>query len=797
MPDSVKPITGSDVFELCIFKNGKPDYVGYYSDTQKAEEYIASHQKFDIFLTPHKLNPSLLQRASNTMQRADSRTNDSEVLGYKYLLIDLDPRQRLSDGQIVDRPRGVSSSDEEHSSALSLANEIIAKEGLTEENYYLIDSGNGAHIYIAIENGIQQRAIEAALNGLKVIYETDLVTVDETVCNPSRLMRAPGSINNKGATRRPCRYLHCPEHLIPVGFDFIAGLKVETATEPKPKTGIDIDLAEKIANDLGYSQKKAARMGTVYLLNKCPFCSSTDKGAVVGRIHGDGAYFFRCQHKRCKGKKWADLKEKVGLETGRLDRVRKVILEQGKEALENPDVQAEISKLKAAGDLDKLKDAAESVGIAYKALKAAARRPYAIAQDMADRWVVEHHIKTDRLNRRIYHYEDGVYVDAEDFIACLIDEKFRGINTTGFINNILDYIRRHSLYDFEDNWLAVANGLIDPDTLVRADFSPEIVTRRKLNLSYDPQAECPKFKQFVGECKTDETLLQEAGGYPLLPAYPWQKAIMLLGGGGQGKSVFLRILAEILSPENVSAASLQTLVDNRFGTNSLYGKLANIAGDISDMTLSNTATFKGLTGDDKIRAEEKGKPAYEFWNRAKLIFSANALPPSKDKSTGYFRRWILIDFNRPMVTDPNPRLAAELLEERSGIFNWMLEGAKRLNEKGFTYTKKPDEMASKYIERSEPIVKFIEECCTENFDKFETSKEVFAAYNIWARFNRKKRMSAKEFIAAMRNQTSYMIEYHRKGTPDEKYERPMGFSGIELTDKVKELKTNLETLSTS
>lgn len=792
MTDSVKPITGSDVFEMCVFNSQKkPELVGYFSDTQKADAYINGHQGFDIFLTPHRVNPSLLQRADNTMKHVTDRTNDGEVFEYKDILIDLDPRQNI-EGRIVDRPRGVSSSDEEHAAALDLADEIVADIGLAPENYILTSSGNGAHVYIPIEKGIQQPAIEAAIKGIKVLYETELVTVDETVSNPSRLMRAPGSINNKGAIKRPCKILNCPEHLMPVGYDFVAGLKVETAPEAKPKNGIDIDLAEKIANDLGYSRKKAARMGTVYLLNKCPICGSTDNGAVVGRIHGDGAYFFRCQHKRCKGKKWADLKEKVGLETGRLDRVRKAILEHGKEALEDPDVQAEVSKLKAAGDLDKLREAAESVGIAYKALKAAARRPFAIAQDMADRWIVDYHIKTDRLTRRLYHYEAGVYVDAEDFIACLIDEKFRGINTTGFISNVTDYIRRHSLYDFSDRWLALDNGLLNPDTMEKVDFRPDIVTRIKLPVAYDKTATCPKFDAFIGECKADKELLQEAAGYPLLPDYPHQKAIMLLGAGGQGKSVFLKLLAKILNEDNVSAASLQTLVDNRFGTNSLYGKLANIAGDIPDMALSDTATFKGLTGDDRVRAEEKGKPAYDFWNRAKLLFSANALPPSKDKSTGYFRRWILIDFLREMVQNPNPRLAAELLEEKSGILNWMLAGAKRLNKNGFTYTTDPEEMARTYIERSEPIVKFLEECCKEDFDGFESVKALHAVYNTWVRQNHKKKMGSRDFLNAMRNQSKYPVEYCRKTLDIERdsyghvtYEyKPWGFDGIKLIKAV-------------
>jgi P4 family phage/plasmid primase-like protien len=787
MATSVMPIVGSGVFELCTFnKYKKPESVGYFDDTAKADQYIAMNQTQDVYLTPQILNPTLTQRAHNKMVQANERTTDEYILGYRYLLIDLDPKQKLADGSIVKRPPGVSASDEEHQAALSLASHIITEIGLGDENYLKLDSGNGAHVYIPVESGIQGPAIKAATEGIKILYETELVEVDSTVSNPARLMRAPGSMNCKGGIKRPCYYLHCPEHLMPVSYEFIAGLKVETVQEPRPKDGAD--LAEKIADQLGYTTKKP---GPMWLLKECPFCESTDKGAVVGRVGADGGYYFKCHHKRCTNKRWADLKAHVGMATGRLDSLRKILREQGKEALEVPEVQAEISKLKASGDLEKLKEAAEDVGIAYKQLKAAARRPFAIAQDMADRWIVEHHIKTDRLTRCIFYYEGGVYVEAEDFIAGMVDDKFRGINTTSFINNVLDYIRRHSIYDFKDEWLSVENGIINPQTLDIIGHTPEIVTRIKLNVTYDDKAQCPGWIRFIEECKSDLILLQETAGYPLLPGYPFQKAIMLLGGGGQGKSVFLRVLAEIMNTANVSAASLQTLVDNRFATADLYGRLANISGDIPDMALSNTGIFKALTGDDRIRAEKKTQDPFDYWNRAKLIFSANQLPPTKDKSVGYMRRWILIDFLREMVKNPNPRLAAELLAEKSGIFNWMLAGARRVNEKGFTYTSDPEKMAKRYIERSEPVVKFFEACCSEDFNSFEESKKVYAAYNAWANLNRKKRMSGREFISAMRNQSVYSIEYHRKGSYDINYERPWGFSGIKLEKDAEKIKTEL------
>ena len=133
--------------------------------------------------------------------------------------------------------------------------------------------------------------------------------------------------------------------------------------------------------------------------------------------------------------------------------------------MELPEVQADLTNLNASGELHKLRDTCADAGIEYKALKAAARKPFAIAQDMADGWIREYHIKTDSRTKVLYYYQDGVYVNGEDFISGLIDNKFRGINTSTFIGNVLGYIRRKSIYEFNDEWLVVNNGVINPRTL--------------------------------------------------------------------------------------------------------------------------------------------------------------------------------------------------------------------------------------------------------------------------------------------------------------------------------------------
>ena len=46
----------------------------------------------------------------------------------------------------------------------------------------------------------------------------------------------------------------------------------------------------------------------------------------------------------------------------------------------------------------------------------------------------------------------------------------------------------------------------------------------------------------------------------------------------------------------MSHVALQSLFDNRFASASMYRKLANFAGDIGDMALTESDVFKRTTG---------------------------------------------------------------------------------------------------------------------------------------------------------------------------------------------------------
>ena len=133
-----------------------------------------------------------------------------------------------------------------------------------------------------------------------------------------------------------------------------------------------------------------------------------------------------------------------------------------------------------------------------------------------------------------------------------------------------------------------------------------------------------------------------------------QKAALAVGPGDNGKSTFLDAVIRFLGRENVSNLALQRLEADKFAVVRLLGKLANVCADLPSDHLVGTSTFKALTGGDRLTAERKFQGSFEFSPFARLLFSTNHYPTSKDASHAFFRRWLVIPFDA--VLDPREKI---------------------------------------------------------------------------------------------------------------------------------------------
>ena len=227
-----------------------------------------------------------------------------------------------------------------------------------------------------------------------------------------------------------------------------------------------------------------------------------------------------------------------------------------------------------------------------------------------------------------------------------------------------------------------------------------------------PNAQCPEVDKFISEVFPEDAipLGWEILGDLLTPERSVQKAICLLGEGGNGKSAFLDLATHFVGAENVCHLSLQRLEADRFSTARLYGKLANICPDLPGERLTSSAMFKAVTGCDRIRAEIKYRDSFEFMPFAGHVFSANKLPGSDDASQAFFDRWPIVPFpnrfRRARHETPRSVLQARLTArgELSGALSKALEGLERVWRRGwFTEPQASRALVRRYQAENDPL----------------------------------------------------------------------------------------------
>jgi putative DNA primase/helicase len=365
-----------------------------------------------------------------------------------------------------------------------------------------------------------------------------------------------------------------------------------------------------------------------------------------------------------------------------------------------------------------------------------------------------------------------------------------------YLNETIGYIKSKTYTDrkiFDSpqlNLIPLQNGVLNLSMVQLIPYSPEHYFTSKLNVKYDPQADCPKIRKFLSEivAADDVDLLVESAGYCLYRKYPIQKAFMLVGDGANGKSTYSSLLHAFLDAENISSVSLQDLERNRFASSNLYRKLANIYADLPSVALRNPGLFKMLTGGDTIPGEKKFKNQFFFVSFAKLIFSANRVPFVADESSAFFRRWVIVNFPFKFEGDKaNPMILKELIneEELSGFLNLALKGLQKVLQKGFSYTKSTEETREAYIRASDPVGAFVLDCIIQSPTDYVTKDELYDAYSSYCR-NRKLLVIDKAVFS--KNLRRYVqVEDYR---PTIEGKRVQAWNGIKLVNPVEDVKDN-------
>lgn len=354
----------------------------------------------------------------------------------------------------------------------------------------------------------------------------------------------------------------------------------------------------------------------------------------------------------------------------------------------------------------------------------------------------------------MWSYAGGVWGSekkvVEQRLARLLGQRFRS-SYTGTVEAMVRAYVDTITCDPVPELINFGNGLLDWRTGELRPHSPEVPTTVQLAVDYDPDAQCPAFEEFVAQVVPQDmvTTVWELIGYLMYSGNPLHKAVMLTGTGRNGKGTFLHAVESLLGSRNYTSVSLHDLVNTRFTTASLFGKLANIAGDIDAGYIENTATFKAITGGDTISAEHKGRDRFDFRPWAVPLFSANKIPASADTTIGYLSRWLVVPFPHDFTGREDRWLADRLQrpEELRGIAARGISVLGRLLARGdFEVTASGQAAREEFIKRVDQVHTWLAECCSIAPDHpFVPRTELYQAYKQWAFRDGHKPVRASEF----------------------------------------------------
>lgn len=291
-----------------------------------------------------------------------------------------------------------------------------------------------------------------------------------------------------------------------------------------------------------------------------------------------------------------------------------------------------------------------------------------------------------------------------------------------------------------------------------------------LPFRYNTEADAPQWQSFLDTSipnKEDQQILAEYLGYIFIKnenkELNLEKSLILLGEGGNGKSVVFDVVNSLLGKKNVCHYSINQLTNENGYYRASFGQaLLNYSSEIGKGF--NIDEWKKIVSGEPITARSPYGEPFTIYNYPKLIFNANELPKEIEHNNAFFRRLIILNFDR-IISDEerDTNLAKKIIEkELPGVFNWAVIGLKRLSQKGeFTFSNTSKNTLDLYKKESNTVLLFLEEDnYRESIDIYEPLQKLYNEYVTYCvtngyqklnKINFKKRLITSKFRVEKKN----------------------------------------------
>lgn len=274
-----------------------------------------------------------------------------------------------------------------------------------------------------------------------------------------------------------------------------------------------------------------------------------------------------------------------------------------------------------------------------------------------------------------------------------------------------------------------------------------------------------RFLAFLNDCFQDVSdaeqriqILREFMGACLIGrATAYQKAIILVGEGANGKSTFQKIVSVLFPSETLTSIPPQLWGQEyrraKFATSRL-----NVVSELPEADILQSEPVKGILDGSRIEGRKIRGDPFEFSPICGHLISANNLPHVRDMSRGFFRRFILVVWPREFEEHEQDRnLAKEIItSELAEIAGWLLDGVANLERRGFYDVPISSSVALEdWKQNANPVAHFVAEACeipsSDDLRQWTGAETLYQVFRGWSdRFGSGQKLSARRFWERLR-----------------------------------------------
>jgi len=284
--------------------------------------------------------------------------------------------------------------------------------------------------------------------------------------------------------------------------------------------------------------------------------------------------------------------------------------------------------------------------------------------------------------------------------------------------------------------------------------NPEHFRTAQIPVHYDPAAKAPRFELFLdqiydGDGDKSEKIVAtlELMGYTLMTHAKHEKFVLLKGTGSNGKSKILGTLEALCGTDNISGVQ-PSKFDSPFQRAHLQYKLANLVTELKQGEVLADAELKAITSGEPATVEHKNKDPFVMRPYATCWLGTNHLPHTRDFSEAFFRRAVVLDFNRVFgEQEKDSNLLDKLTAELSGILNLCLDAYADALKFGFTDPSSSKVAKQKWRLETDQVQQFVSENCLMGPSYTIKSSLLYSTYKSWAFENGiKKTFGSRNFV---------------------------------------------------